>query len=225
MTLAQRQRKSLDAQRERDLGTRQRSALRELRTRIRAAKARRRTKVKDVRCDCKAARLRNRARAKKARERLNASIRRTREHARTVCSLAVGEAQRSTLHDISRAVDALTAEQSAQRQLAVWTKPKRSERSTRLERRQESDDEVLANIEEPGLRVVFQEVKGKIKAGPRRSRTEAFYEWVGEHSADVYRIQERDAERAIVELERAERKLAKARGKKSIGAALEAVPF
>lgn len=197
---------------ERDLKRRDREKLRTLRESIRAAKRSRRTKLREVSTQCREARRRNMERAKRARERLRESIRRTRERARDLCSVSRGEAFANTLHEIEKAVGALEEERALQRQLAVWTKPTSCAlpRSSKArERRQESDCEVAANIDEPGLRVVWEHVKQKIKPGPRRSRTEAFLEWAQEHPGEVYAIQEADAERALVELEREERRMAR----------------
>ncbi len=80
-------------------------------------------------------------------------------------------------------------------------------RGKRKERQQESDCEVEANIDDPALRVVWEHVKHKIKATPRQSRTESFYQWVHDHSADVYALQEADAERALHQLEEEERRM------------------
>lgn len=198
------------AQLERDLIRRDREKLRVLREQVREAKRARQVKKRAVSADCRNARKHFNARAKKARERLNASIRRTREQARSVCELARGEVQREGLQHIEKAIGALEGERAVQRQLKAWTRPKvcptRPGRAREL--RSESDCEVQANIDEPGLRVVWEAVKQRIKAGKRRSRTEAFYEWVAEHPAEVYEIQERDAERAIDALEREERRMA-----------------
>jgi len=105
-------------------------------------------------------------------------------------------------------------ERAHQNTLAVWTRPNTSKGPRKgaraRERASESDDAVEANIDDPGLRVVWSHVKAKIKGNARRSRTEAFFEWAAEHAAQVYEIQERDAERVIAELERQEAALSKA---------------
>jgi hypothetical protein len=222
---------------ERDLKRRDREKLRTLRESIRAAKRSRRTRLREVSAQCLEARRTNMERAKRARERLRDSIRRTRERARGLCTVSRGEAYTTTLHEIEKAVGALEEERALQRQLAAWTKPTscplpRSPKAR--ERRQESDCEVAANIDDPGLRVVWEHVKHKIKAGPRRTRTEAFLEWAHDHAGEVYAIQEADAERALVELEREERRLARELGKagryrkrspEELAELLAAVPF
>lgn len=209
--LAAKQLKKTRADMERALKQRDRQKLRQLREGIRAAKKARREKLRAVTAQCKAARKRNVARAKRAREKLRESIRRTRDQARKLCSTARGDARAQTMTAIERAVSALEGERTLQRQLGAWTRPKSCPATPgrAKERRAESDCEVAANIDEPGLRVVWERIKSKIRGSGRRSRTEAFYEWVGENSADVYRIQEEDAERALEQLEREERKLSK----------------
>ena len=140
--------------------------------------------------------------------------------------------------EIEKAVGALEEERALQRQLAVWTKPTKcalpSGRAKARERRAESDCEVAANIDDPGLRVVWEHVKAKIKGGPRRSRTEEFLEWAQEHAGEVYAIQEADAERALLELEKEERRLSrelkkagryKKRSPEELAELLAAVPF
>ena len=235
--LAARQLAQTRAEMERDLKRKDRVKLKTLRESIRSAKLSRRTKLREVGAQCREARRKNMERAKRARERLRDSIRRTRERARGLCTVSRGEAYATTLREIEKAVGALEEERSLQRQLAAWTKPTSCAlpRSTKArERRQESDCEVAANIDDPGLRVVWEQVKHKIKAGPRRTRTESFLEWAQEHSGEVYAIQEADAERALVELEREERRLSRdmkkagryrRRSPEELAGMLAAVPF
>lgn len=232
-TLAQRQLAQTKKESDATIRKRAREKLRRLRDGIRAAKKARAVKLKDVGANCRTARTTISARAKQARARLNDSIKRTREKARTLCSTARGDARIETLSQIDHAVGLLQEELTEQRRLSAWTrKPAKkggAERSSsRLERRGESDDEVAANIDDPGLRIVWEHVRHKIKGGKHRSRTEAFAEWAAEHVAQVYAIQEADAERHLQEMERAERKLAGALrkpGNYREPAGLEAVPF
>jgi hypothetical protein len=237
--LAARQLKDIRKSMERDLKRKDREKLAALRTAIKGAKLTRREKIRGVGVQCRAAKQANMARAKRARKRLRESIQRTRDRAKSLCAVSRGEAQAATLTQIEKAVSALEDERALQRQLAVWTRPKScpvSKRGsrTRNEKRQESDCEVAANIEEPGLRVVWEHVKSKIKPGPRRTRTEAFYEWAAEHQGEVYEIQEADAEKALRALEQEERRMSrevkkagryKRRSPEELAEMLEAVPF
>jgi hypothetical protein len=196
---------------EADLKRKDLAKLRALRTSIRDAKRARTGKLREVGAQCRAAQRANMERAKRARERLRASILRTREQAKGLCNVSRGEAKATTLEAIERAVGTLEKERAEQRQLAAWVRPKvcPTRGRTKKEKAQESDCEVESNLDDPGLRIVWESVKHKIKAGPRRTRTEAFLEWAAEHPSDVYQIQEADTERALVELEREERRMAK----------------
>jgi hypothetical protein len=82
-------------------------------------------------------------------------------------------------------------------------------RSTHREARAESDHEVEVNLT-PEQRIVWERVKGKIKPGTRRSRTEAFLEWMHDHSADVARIHADEADRQVREAIKHEKEQRKA---------------
>jgi hypothetical protein len=71
-------------------------------------------------------------------------------------------------------------------------------RTTAVERRGESDDEVRANIS-PELLPAFERIKRHIKATPLMSRTEAFLHWAEEHPDEVFQAIEERAEAAIRE--------------------------
>jgi hypothetical protein len=81
-------------------------------------------------------------------------------------------------------------------------------RSSSAERKQESDDEVVRNLPE-SLVGVFGKMRRHVKGGPRRTRTEAFLEWVEENPGEVYALQgaqaERDLARLVAEHDRATR--------------------
>jgi hypothetical protein len=68
----------------------------------------------------------------------------------------------------------------------------------------ESDDEVRANIP-PDLIPLFEKVKRSIKGGPRRSRTEAFLEYVEAHPGEEYGAIEDRTDALVRELERQQR--------------------
>ena len=227
-SLAQRQLAQTRKENERDLRRRARERLRSLRQALREAKQRRRARLKQVTLSCRAARQAITRRAKAARERLRRSVERTRARARDVCSASRGEANREALAAISGRLAELEAERVEQHRLRVWAKPaSRSTAAPRSRAREqllESDEEVEANLDDPGLRVVWRAVKSRIKPGKHRSRTEAFVEWAAEHSADVYAIQEADAIRHLEQLEQQERQLARAL-RKGGKALKDEVPF
>jgi|SRR3990172_312214 len=229
--LARRQLNQTKKELERDQRKAARAKLQALRAEIRSARQRRREKLRAVGTSCRTARTVISERAKKARARLSDSIKRTRDKARSLCSSARGSARLETLLDIDKAIGKLQEEQAEQARLRAWTdrrKPKGAVVRSAREVRSESDDEVLANLDDPGLQVVWEKVKHRIKPGRHRSRTEAFAEWAAEHVSDVYRIQEADAEAHLLKLERDERRLAGALakpGRYREPAGLEAVPF
>lgn len=233
MQLGARQKKQTARETDAELRRRARIHLSSLRTQLKSAKLERAAKLAAVSSSCRQQRKAISARAKAARSRLNASIARTRDRARTVCSSARGEAYSSTLRQIEKAAAALNSELATQASLRIWAKPARakpgpSPRVRSRERAEESDDEVESNISDPGLLIVWRAMRGKIRAGKHRSRTEAFFEWAAEHPARVYELQEADAVQAIAELEREERKLAGALRKGSarkVRELLSAVPF
>lgn len=229
--LAARQLRQTRAELERAARKQASEKLRALRGALKTARAERRERLKSVTSTCRAARTQIAHRAKQARARLNASIKRTREQARNVCGVARGTAKRETLAKLDTALGALDRERAEQRSLRIWLEPSRASSPSKggraREQRAESDDEVAANIDDPGLRIVWEKVKARIKPRARTSRTEVFAEWVAEHAADVYAIQEADAERALHELERQEVLLSKAlkRARYTEPPGLSAVPF
>jgi hypothetical protein len=227
--LARRQRAQTKRETAAELKRRARVRLKSLREELRAARQAKKEKLRAVARGCRSARSDITRRAKRARERLRRSIQRTREKARSVCDVARGDARAETLLNIERRARALELEQAEQRRDRIWARPARSMltgRGLARERQDESDGEVAANIDDPGLRVVWEAVKQRIKPGKHRSRTEAFFEWAAEHAADVYAIQEADAVRHLAELERQERALSRAvrKGGRALSA-LDAVPF
>lgn len=212
-TLAQRQLARTRAELERDAKRRDREKLRTLRTEIKAARSARTERVRGVRDVCRAERQRLKLRAQQARQRLRDSIARMRAQARDLCAVQLHDARAETGQHIAQAVEALDKERGYQASLNAWTRPDvcavPKGRSAR-ERREESDCEVAANIDDPGLRAVWEKVKRKIKGSARQSRTEAFLQWVHDNSADVERIQYDAEEQAIKQLIREETKMRKA---------------
>ena len=229
--LGARQKKQTRAELEREGRRRAQRELQALRAQLKAARAQRKVRLKAVTANCRAARRSISQRAKQARARLNASIARTRTNARTLCSASRGQAKHETLSAMDKALAALERERVEQKKLRIWLDKSPSSRAQagrgRAERQSESDHDVANNIDDPGLRIVWEAVKSKIRPRGRTSRTEVFAEWVAEHPSDVYAIQEADAERALHALERQELLLAKAlkRARYEAPRELAAVPF
>lgn len=188
-----------------------RAKLAQLREIVAARRADRRQRMREVTHQCKEQRDRNRERARQAREALRDAYAELRLLARQQCARA--KARAADASDLEAAEKALREEREAQALLRRWSSPTRagakSKRQVARELQQESDEEVLGNLDDPTLIAAFREVKRKIKGSPRRSRTEAFLEWAAENKAEVWAAAERDAARHLEELEREERELAK----------------
>jgi hypothetical protein len=149
--------------------------LKELSALLKAARTERRESVDRVRKQCRTAR---------AKLRTMCGVRKDR--AREAGDKAVG-ARRRELHE-ERHLEKL--------QRAADRRHQRGVRSVHRERAAESDDEVRGNIPR-GLVKVFDKVRRQIKGSDRKSRTEAFLEWVEENPGEVYAIQEREADREL----------------------------
>jgi hypothetical protein len=107
----------------------------------------------------------------------------------------------------------LKAEKTHQRQLRAISRSNRSRELSRArrpglakarERQGESDDEVRSNIP-PDLIPLFEKIKRTIKASPRKSRTEAFLEYVESHPGEEYEAIEDKTDALVRELERQQR--------------------
>ncbi|MHC4606808.1 MAG: hypothetical protein ACYTAF_07700 [Planctomycetota bacterium] len=208
--VARANRKWLEREIARDLRGKERKKLRELRAGVRGVKKRRAlwrkaasNRYKKIRA---AARAQHAELRRRVRERVNQKIARER--------LAVREAhvQRrariaAEFSDLEqRAQKMLEAERDYQRELRSGERKAKkalAPRRTAAEARAESDDLVRNNLT-PDELVVFEKVKGQIKAGPRRSRTEAFAEWLQENEEEANIIRYGAAEWSPGELEQSE---------------------
>lgn len=210
--LAARQLAQTRREMERDLKARDRAKLAKLRADISAATKARSERVRGVRTTCRSERLRLKREAQIARQELRDSIARMKQHARELCAVNISDARRATGDAIERAVAELQEERGYQASLKAWTRPTSCavpRGQKQRDARNESDCEVAANLEDAGLRAVWDRVKSKIKAGSHASRTEAFLQWAHDHSADVERIQYEAEEDAVRELIRQETKMRK----------------
>ena len=181
--------RKLMAQLERERRAAVRVKLRELRQKIKEARARRREAIANVKAQCRAAR-------KKLREVCCQRRKRARDEGETAIQAARRELERER-------VEAEHLGAAIRR-----SEGKSAKRSSSAERRQESDDAVRSNIPRE-LAKVFERVKKHIHGSRYRSRTEAFLEWAHDNPGEVYAIQAEDAERdlarLIAEHERTER--------------------
>lgn len=178
-----------------------RAKLRLLRAKINAARVERRHAVTAARGLCRTARtkLKNKQAAERARLALKQA--KEREALRAKCLATITEARKSGSTALSRASDEYREALALKRQLDR-TRSQRSKldgRTSKSERRQESDDEVRANLPEE-LIPVFDATRKTISGSDRRSRTEAFLEWAEAHPEDVYVLQQESADLYLTKL-------------------------
>lgn len=178
--LAQSQRKELDAK------------IKRLRQEVKSASAAVRTESRKVRSDCladlrlKVARLENQIDAARARLRELTSQRHATKP--RSCSVEAGKvrAEKQGILDTKR--KALREEVSF-REHERRTRRTAKERGEREERevRQETDQEVIDNIEAEDARLVpvFRRVRRGIKGSRDMTRTEAFWEWAQKHPEEI----------------------------------------
>lgn len=257
------QRKQLERELAEDLRKKDRQRIRELRDRVAAIKKRRREARYEVRQWCKDLRIGVRDRARAAREAVRERMRALRDRVRELraeirelgrvrkqipaaaraaaaeaassCDTGRAETRARLAAELQEAEAALAQERTDQKRARLYAgraKLKERSRARGRERAEESDDEVRNNIS-PELVPVFERVKRGIRGSLRRTRTEAFLEWVHDHPNMVWEITNELEARELERLEREERKLAREmrktgryrRSSPELAAALEAVPF
>lgn len=190
---------------ERDYRQKQRARVKELRSHLKHAKGWRRSRLKKVRAICKHAKAMAREAARVIRAEHAAQVKRAieakRHEALELCHSKRKKAIAAAVHGVDRARIRLTSELTHQKTERIWDRSRDMKRgsSRRAELVAESDSQVEHNIPHE-LIPVWREVKAKIQATPRRSRTEAFAEWAAEHQSRVREIIDRDLEASIVEL-------------------------
>lgn len=177
---------------ENDRRAKLRTRLAELALLIKAARANRREAVKGVRMQCRV-----------ARAKLKTNCDRRAEAERTKGAARIAE----RAHEVAAARDTDRVVRRGDNRHRIGVV---KARSSSVERSQESDDEVVRNLsDQPELVGVFRKIRKQVKGGPRRTRTEAFLEWVEENPGEVYAMQgaqaERDLGRMIAEHERGAR--------------------
>jgi hypothetical protein len=168
---AQLRREILKAQREQF-----KARLGELRGLIAAARVARTEAIKAVRVDCAAKRV----------------------AARELCAVRALEEKQRGNAKVARGRAKLKEEQAFNRQIETAGRPPRA-RSTSKERAQESDDAVRSNLPADMIRV-FDAVRKHIKGGPRKTRTEAFFEWAEENPDEVWSVLQHQADRELAAL-------------------------
>lgn len=231
---ARAERKRGRQERERARRKADRKELGRLREALKSAKQLRRERVREVVTTCKHMRgvAREHARALRAsyRARALAEIDAYRQDSRSRCNASKQEARDKAVPTIERALEALQAERLHQATLRRWAKrPAFAKRPLPLSSIHESDSEVENNLPHDMV-LVWRRVKHRIKATPRRTRTESFVEWAHEHAADVAKIQDEQLERDIAELVSREAELRERSGsthyyRHAPDADLDTVPF
>lgn len=199
-------------------------ALAQLRQEIANAKRRRAAALAHARELCRRSKAATREAVrryrKQERERMNATIAAWRAETKQRCRARRERIRRAAKTEIQRRkalADEKRFRRAQERQLERRVAKERAASDRRIERRrrEEDDDQVLANID-PGLHSVFHAVKRSIKPSPRKSRTEAFLEYVHENPEEVLAIQSQQAdsdvarmirERQLEELEELETRL------------------
>jgi hypothetical protein len=169
---------------------------------LRLAKREAKARQKEATARCKAQRGIVSERANRARIALRDAIAAARASAREFCSSTRSHVAREDLEKLTKLSRKL---EETRKTLEAHRPFCPSSAGTCRIRTAEEEDEVRNNIDDPGLLVVWQTVKHKIKPGPRRSRTEAFFEWVAEHPSEVLEIQDRDASKWSQQLMRRQR--------------------
>jgi hypothetical protein len=206
------QQKKDRAQRERDARKADRVRLRQLRSHIRAAKVHATQRRREVLLMCRRGRATAREHAKQlraaSRVALLASIDAERAKSRTACEARKSQARSKNTDSLRRAQAAFEHEAKHVRTMRIWAKPQKSvlAKARRTEAISESDSEVRNNIP-PDLVPVFNAVKARMKGGTRRTRTEAFMEWAGDHPSEVLRILDAQIHRDVEALVKEEARL------------------
>lgn len=215
MTAARRRHDELGRQAkvlQRDIVARDRRRLRE---RLRLARVARRRAIKRVRAwarerrrqisrEAEARRRLARERIRQAADKKRAALKERKHLLLEKVHRRLGSAVEVRKRELDRDIELTRLIENRER--------KHLRRPVAKERRQESDDSVRSNLP-ADLVPVFNAVRRKIHSGSRRTRTEAFLEWVGEHPEQVLEIRakaaERDVERLIAEEHERERQEAR----------------
>lgn len=156
---------------------------------------------------CKATRTRVQRDAaafrKAEREKVNREIQRMRDKAQTACERRRARVRKSakTAAELARAERderiRLARELSGIERKRLRKLAAAETRAAAREKRRESDDEVASNLDRE-LIPIWRRVKRQIKGSPRKSRTEAFLQYLEENQSEVWAMRE---QRAAAELD------------------------
>jgi hypothetical protein len=205
--------------------------LRLLRAQIAHARVERRSMLTRARVSCRTARESLKERQAAERAELTSAHRSERVAGKTACESGKTNAKLEGLELERGAKRTLKEERIYQRRLREAGKAPKV-RATKRELAEEDDDAVRRNLP-PDLREVFNVVRKKIKASPRRTRTEAFLEWAEENPDEILAVQEVAAEAYLKKLVKDQREHGRAMRKtgrysqspEELAELLAAVPF
>lgn len=218
--------------REGELKRRDRAALRALALRIKHAKTERAHAKRQIAHYCRLGRQNVAARVRALRDEMRQAINAKADKLRTAQRDQCAADQAAARLELDQELRAARHELELERRGFAAQYGKKKSRTTAAERRAEADDEVERNLPAE-LVPVFRAVKGKLRARPRMTRTEAFLHWAEENPDDVHAIiydqAERDVARLVAEQERIAKRLRKGRkayaDPDELAHALAGVPF
>ena len=213
---------------------------------VKQTKADRKKRLRECKKECAAAKRKARRASTVARRKLEQHIQRARKKATEVCKVCKVDDQKH-LDKLEKALQDLEVERQLIGELRRKASTMKSTRGVAggrksAEVRAESDDAVIFNLgDNQDLIGLFKSVRRKIKASPRRSRTEAFFEYVHDHpeELDAYRskkqreyekeaerlYREREAPACTEQLAQCERELAELQAAEKFLAEAEDTPF
>lgn len=192
-----------------EIKQRKREVLPRLRTAVTRAKQKRKQRIKDCEKFCLQKKKESQQRSVALKKRFSALLKRLHKKADIACKACKTAASDEGYKRVQEALEALdkeTQELKAMRSKADRMKSARGRKGglKAAEVRAESDDEVIFNLgENQELIGLFKKIRRKIKKSPKRSRTEAFFEYVSDHpeELDEFRAKkEREYEKEAVKL-------------------------
>lgn len=198
-------RKKLQRELAEHLREKDRAALGLLRAQIKHARVERIGMLRIARQSCRTAREQLKERQAVQRAEFVQTQRAERVLERSLCSSGKEHAKAKGLELELGARRTLKEERAFQRQVARAGKAPKA-RATALERSQEDDDAVRANLP-PELVPVFEKMSRKIKGTPKRTRTEAFLDWAEENPDEILAVQQAVADKALREMLKQQREL------------------
>jgi hypothetical protein len=191
-----------------ELRQRRRETLPALRAALADARRAKKARLKACKAECLRLKRQAKTKARIATRRLKEHLRRLRILAKTTC-VSCSVENREDLERIQKNLEAIKAEE---KYIADLKKEFRALRSTRgqkggrraAELRAECDDAVRRDLgDDRAMIALWEKVKSKIKATPRMTRTESFFQWVHDHPEELDKLRHRQELAYEIELEKA----------------------